>query len=286
MDLVVLTVLNGISLGSVLFLLACSLSLILGVMGILNLSQGALYMIGGYIGWTLAIECELSFFLAALGAAVAVGLIALAMERGFLRYLYGQLNEQVLLTVGFIYIFTNASLWIWGPNPKAPFTASLLSGSFRIMGWQYPIVRVAIILMGLFLGTGLWWLQEKTRLGAMLRAGMENQEMAMALGINLDRLFAAVFCLGGSMAGLAGVIGAQMLGVYLELSWDVLLYALIVVVIGGMGSVQGAFLGAMLIGLIDAFGKTVFPQFAAYTAYMAMVLLLLIRPRGILGRTV
>ncbi len=286
MDMVVLNLLNGISFGSVLFLLACGLSLILGVMGILNLAHGALYMIAGYVGWSVAVRYGLNFGLAVLAGGVAAGLVGLLMERGFLRHLYRQLNEQVLLTIGFIYIFMNLSLWVWGPTPKAPFAPSFLSGSFHIMGWSYPSVRIAIILIGLVFAVGLWWLQDKTRLGAIVRAGMEDKEMAMGLGINMDRVFTLVFFFGAFTAGLAGVIGAQLLGVYLNLGWDILLYALIVVVVGGMGSVQGALLGAILIGLIDAFGKALFPEFAMYTIYLAMVIILLARPRGLLGRRI
>jgi len=286
MDVVVLNALNGISFGSILFLLACGFSIILGVMGILNLTHGALFMVGGYVGWSVAMQCGLNFWLAILAGAGAAGLVGLVIERGFLRYLYRQLNEQVLLTIGFIYILENLSLWIWGPSPKAPFVPSLLSGSFNIMGWPYPTVRIAIILTGLVLAVGLWWLQDKTRLGAIIRAGMEDKEMVMGLGINLDRLFTIVFCFGAFTAGLAGLIGAQMLGVYLALSWDVLLYALIVVVIGGVGSVQGALLGAMLIGLIDTFGKALFPGLAMYTIYLAMITILLVRPRGLLGKAI
>lgn len=286
MDVVVLNALNGILFGSILFLLASGLSLILGVMGILNLSHGALFMIGGYVGWSVAIRHGLNFGFALVAGAVAAGLVGLVMERGFLRYLYRQLNEQVLLTIGFIYILTNLSLWIWGPSPKAPFVPSLLSGSFNIMGWPYPTVRIAIILTGLVLAIGLWWLQDKTRIGAIIRAGMEDKEMVMGLGINLDRLFTAVFFLGAFTAGLAGVVGAQLLGVNLSLGWEILLYALVVVVVGGMGSVQGAFLGAMLIGFIDTFGKVLFPEFATYTIYLAMITILLARPRGLLGRPI
>ena len=286
MDVVVLNALNGIMFGSILFLLASGLSIILGVMGILNLSHGALFMIGGYVGWSVAIRYGLNFGFALGAGAVAAGLVGLVIERGFLRYLYRQLNEQVLLTIGFIYILTNLSLWIWGPSPKPPFAPSFLCGSFEIMGWPYPTVRIGIIITGLVLAVGLWWLQDKTRIGAIIRAGMEDKEMVMGLGINLDRLFTAVFFLGAFTAGLAGVVGAQLLGVNLSLGWEILLYALVVVVIGGMGSVQGAFLGAMLIAFIDTFGKVLFPEYATYTIYLAMIAILLVRPRGLLGRQI
>ena len=283
-QMVILNLLNGITFGSVLFLIASGLSLVLGVMGIVNLAHGVLYMVAGYVGWSVAVQYGLNFGLAVLAGGIAAGLLGLLMERRFLYHLYRQENEQVLLTIGFVYIFTNLSLWIWGPSPKAPFAPSFLSGSFPILGWSYPIVRIAIILIGLASAAGLWWLQDKTRLGAVVRAGMEDKEMAMALGVNMDKVSALVFSLGAFTAGVAGVIGAELLGVNLSLGWDILFYALIVVIVGGMGSVQGALLGAMLIGVIDAFGKAVFPEFASYTIYLTMIVMLLVRPSGLLRR--
>lgn len=284
MQNILLNLLNGISFGSILFLLASGLSIILGVMGILNLAHGALYMLGAYIGWTLAVRCGLNFALAILGGGVGAGLVALAIYHGVLRHLYRRLNQQVLVTIGFIYILTNLSIWVWGPAPRAPFTASVLTGSFHIAGALYPVARMTIIVIALALAVGLWWLQDKTRVGAIVRAGMDDKEVTTGLGINLGRVSIAVFFLGSLVAGIAGVIGAQLLGVNAGLSWDVLLLAIVVVVVGGMGSVQGALVGSMLIGLVDAFGKALFPQLAMFTVYIAMIIILLVRPSGLLGR--
>jgi branched-chain amino acid transport system permease protein len=284
--ILLLNLLNGISFGSILFLLASGLSLILGVMGILNLAHGALYMVGAYVGWSLAVQCGLNFGLAVLAGGATAGLVALAIHQGLLRHLHGQLDQQVLLTIGLIYILTNLCLWIWGPMPRAPFTAAFLAGSLEIGDWYYPVARLVIILIGLALAGGLWWLQDKTRVGAIVRAGMDDRATTMALGINLELVSTIIFLLGGFLAGFAGVVGAQLLGVYSTLSWDVLLLAIVVVVVGGMGSVQGALIGAMLIGLIDAFGKALFPDFGMFTFYLAMIIILLIRPSGLLGRKV
>lgn len=281
-----LSLLNGISFGTILFLLASGFSLILGVMGILNLAHGALYMIGAYVGWSLAVRYGLNFPLAVLAGGVAAGLVGLIIERGFLRHLYRQLTQQVLLTIGFVYILTDLSQWFWGPLARGPFTAPFLSGSFPIMSWSYPTARVAIIFMGLILAVGLWWLQDKTRYGAIVRAGMDDKQMTMGLGINVERVSTIVFFVGAFIAGFAGVTGAQLLGVNLNLGWEVLLLSLIVVVVGGMGSVQGALLGGMLIGLIDAFGRALFPELASFTMYLAMIIILLVRPHGLLRRGV
>jgi branched-chain amino acid transport system permease protein len=284
MDVWVISLLNGISFGTVLFLLASGLSLILGVMGILNLTHGALYMIGAYVGWSLAEQYGFNFGMAVLASGVSAGLIGLVIERIFLRHLYRQLNEQVLLTFGFVYIITNLTQWVWGPVPRAPFTASFLSGSFNIGIWSYPAARISIILIGLVLAVGLWWLQDRTRVGAIVRAGMDDKEMTMGLGINLGRVSTAVFFLGAFIAGCAGIIGAQLLGAHLLLSTDILLLALVVVIVGGVGSVQGALLGAMLIGIIDAFGKALFPELAMFMIYLVMIIILLIKPTGLMGK--
>lgn len=268
----------------VLFLLTIGLSLTLGLMGIINLAHGVLFMVGGYVGWTVAVQLGLNYWLAVLAGGIVAGLVGLAIERGFLRYLYKLMNEQVMLTIGFIYILTNLSLWVWGGLPRAPFTASVLSGSFPIGGWEYPIHRIATIGIGLIFVIGLWWLLEKTRVGAIVRAGMDDKEMTAGLGINLGRVTYLVFFLGAFLAGIAGVIGAQMLAVNLAMGWDILLLALIVLVVGGIGSMPGALLGAMVIGLINAFGIALFPEIAMFLMYLVMIIILLVKPSGLLPR--
>ncbi len=284
MDFFVLNLLNGIAFGFILFLLASGLSLALGVMGVLNLAHGALYMVGGFVGWTIAMRYGLNFGLAVLAGAIAGGLLGLVMERGFFRYLYGRLNEQVLLTFGFIYILRNLTRWIWGPIPRAPFTAPFLSGSFPIMGYTYPFSRIATIFIGIILAIGLWWLLERTRIGATIRAGVDDREMTMGLGINVGLVSTAVFSLGAFIAGGAGIIGAHLFGVNLELAIDILLYAVIVVVIGGMGSIPGALLGSMVIGIVDSFIKGLNPELGYFSIYFIMIIILLIKPMGLLGK--
>lgn len=285
MELVVLNILNGISFGAILFLLCSGLSLIFGVMGILNLSHGALYMIGAYVGWTIAVQEGLNFWLAVLAGGGVAGLLGLIMERGFFRHLHGMINEQVLLTFGFIYILTNLGLWIWGGVPRAPFTAPGLTGSIEIMGdWTYSKARLVITGIGIILGVALWWLQTKTRIGIIIRAGMDNKEMTVGLGINYEAVAAAVFVLGCFLAGGAGVIGAYLFGVQLELGLSILLLAIVVVVVGGTGSVQGALVGGILIGLIISFGKALFPEISMFLVYLTMIIILLIKPSGIMGK--
>jgi len=268
----------------VLFLLTIGLSITLGLMGIVNLAHGVLFMVGGFVGFTVAVIYGLNYWLAVLLGGLAAGLIGLGIERGFLRFQYKQANEQVMLTIGFIYILTNLSQWVWGGEFRAPFTAPFLSGSINIIGWQYPIYRLFTIGIGLVLCVVLWWLQEKTKVGAIVRAGMDNREMIVGLGINLERVNYIVFFLGAFIAGVAGVIGAQLLGVKLGMGWDILLFAMIVLVIGGIGSIQGALAGALVIGIIDAFGKALFPDLAMFLMYSVMIIVLLVRPSGLLPR--
>jgi branched-chain amino acid transport system permease protein len=283
MEFFILNLLNGVAFGSILFLLASGLSLALGVMGILNLAHGSLYMVGAYVGWTIAVNQGLNFWLAVLVGAITGGLLGLIMERGFFRYLHGRLNEQVLLTFGFIYILTNLTQWIWKPIPKAPFTAPFLAGSFPVGDYTYPYCRIATIVIGIILAIGLWWLLERTRTGAVIRAGMDDKEMTAGLGINVALVSTAVFSLGAFIAGAAGVLGANLFGVNLDLGLNILLYALIVVVIGGMGSIPGALLGSMIIGVVDSFIKGLNPELGYFSIYLIMIIILLIKPMGLLG---
>jgi len=286
MDWFVINLINGISYGMVLFLIASGMSIVFGAMGIINLAHGALYMVGAYAGWTVAVKWGAGFGLGLLAGGLAAGLVGLAIERGLLRHLYKKPNEQVLLTFGFVYILANLCLWIWGGWPRMPFTANFLTGSMEILGRAYPKARVAVIVVGLVLAIGLWWLQEKTRMGAIVRAGMDDKEMTMGLGINLERAFALIFFVSAFIAGSAGVIGAQLLGVHNALGMDILLLALIVIIVGGVGSIQGALLGGILIGVIDVFGKAIFPQLAMFTMYLTMIIVIIVRPAGLLGRKI
>ena len=278
-------ILNGLSFGLILFLIASGLSLILGTMGILNLAHGAFYMLGAYFGLTM-IAFGLNFWLAALVGGIFAALVGLVMERGFLRYLYKMFNEQVLITFGFLYIFTNVALWVWGPWPKMGNPPDFLSGSIGLGQFAFPVYRIALIILGLIIAGGLYWFQEKTRYGAIIRAGMDDKEMTTGLGINYALTCSAVFILGIFIAGLAGSIGSPVLGAYLGAGMDTLTLAMIVVVVGGMGTVQGTLLGALVIGLVDTLGKALFPELAMFTVYLAMVIMLVVKPSGLLGRKV
>jgi branched-chain amino acid transport system permease protein len=275
---------NGLAFGMILFLIAAGLSLIMGVMGILNLAHGALYMVGGYIGWTVAVHVDMGFWAGALAAALCVAVVGFALERLLLRRLHGRFDEQVLATLGVTYILTNAVIWIWGAEPKVPFAPSVFGGSTSLFGERYATVRIALIVIGLVLAVALWWLQDRTRLGAMVRAGMDDAQMSRAMGINVGAISAAVFAFGSLVVGFSGVLGQQIIGVNPDLGLSMLLLALVVLIVGGVGSVQGALLGAVLIGLVNSYGTALFPALAAFLPYAAMILVLVVRPHGLLGR--
>lgn len=282
--MVVIDLLNGLAFGLVLFLIAAGLSLIMGVMGILNLAHGSMYMIGGYIGWTMAVDYNIGFWASALVAAVAVGAIGLLLERVLFRRLHGRFDNQVLATLGLIYVIANATTWIWSAEPRAPYTPSILRGSIQIFDQNYAKIRIGLIVIGLVLAIALWWLQDRTRLGAMVRAGMDDRDMTRAMGVNVGAVSAAVFVIGSCVVGLSGVLGQQIIGLNPQLGTDMLLLALVVLIVGGVGSVQGALLGAILIGMVNSFGQALFPEIASYLPYAAMIVVLAIRPSGLLGR--
>ena len=275
-----INLLNGLSFGAVLFLLASGLSLILGLMGVLNLAHGALFLFGAYVGVSLARE-GYHFILAALGGGLSAALIGFAKERWFLRHLHGHILEQVLISFGFIYILTNAATWIWGTLPQIVTTP--ISGAIHIGELSFPYYRLVIVVAGVVIGLGLY-LFNRTRIGAMIRAGMDNREMTMGLGINIGLIFTLVFCLGSFIAGFAGILGVPIVGAYPEVAMDALLLALIVVVVGGTGSIPGAALASLIVGLLDAFSKAFYPGLAYFAVYLALILVLLFKPSGLLGR--
>lgn len=284
-DALLVNFLIGLSLGSILFLLGTGLSLTMGLMRIANLAHGGLYMVGAYVGLAVA-KLTGNFALGILAGGACAGLVGLIIEMGFLRRLYKRELDQVLLTIGFIYVLTNLIQWIWGAYPMSGIVPSFLSGSIPVSGITFPVFRLAIIVFGLIAAAGLWLFQEKTRVGAIIRAGMDDKEMTMGLGINLKVVFTGVFALGAFVAGFCGLIGAPFLGINLSLGWDALLLAMIVVIIGGTGSIQGALIGGIVIGLVDAYGKAFFPNFAYFSMYLVLIIILLFRPSGLLGKAI
>jgi branched-chain amino acid transport system permease protein len=274
---------NGVSYGALLFLVGSGLSLIFGVMRIVNLSHGSYFLLGGYVAlsviWTTG-----SWVLSLPVAALAIAMIGLLMERIFLRPLGFDPLRQVLLTVGFAFLFQQAALDIWTGNNFDINPPDVLTQSVAVGGIYLPLYRVFMIASALIIGTILWLAMEKTRMGAAVRATVDDAQMARGVGIDTSRISMFVFGLGAFLAALGGVIGGAFLGIYPGLDFEILPIAFAVVIIGGMGSLGGAAIGALLVGLADNFGKALFPEISYFTLYAPMALILAIRPTGLFGR--
>jgi branched-chain amino acid transport system permease protein len=278
-----LQLLNGLSLGALLFMVASGFSLIFGLMRVANLSHGALYLISGYIGLTV-IRATGSFLIgiaAAAGAAIALSLI---IKEGFLRFVEGRELSQVLLTVGLAFVIGDLCLAIWGGVPTLIPIPAFLQGSFDLGIVSYPRYRLFLIGVGALIAFGLWALLERTPWGAVIRAGVDDLEMVSALGINIHRVFRLAFLLAALLVGLAGVLGGALLGLYPGGDSDILLTSLVVVIVGGLGSLKGALLGSLLAGFLEAMGKALLPELAYFILFAPMVLILAFRPYGLLGR--
>ncbi len=275
--------LNSLALGGVLFTLAAGFSLIFGLMRIANLSHGAYFMFGAYLGLAL-LDKGYGFWTAALAGALGVGLLGGLVERVILRRLAGNSLGQVLATLGVAFVIADGSLWLWGGDPRPVSAPELLSGGVQFFGMTFPLYRLAVVVMSVLIALGLWLLLDKTRLGVMIRASVDDRQMAQGVGVPATRLFTIVFCLGAALAGLGGVLASPILSVYPGLDADMLPLALVVVILGGLGSLAGAFVGSFIIGFIYSFGQVLFPDLAYIILFLPMVLILAVRPRGLFGR--
>ena len=270
---------NGISYGALLFLLGSGLSLIFGVMRIVNLSHGSYFLLGGYVALSVILATG-SWALAIPIAALSLALVGLVMERIFLRPLGFDPLRQVLLTVGFAFLFQQAALDIWGGDNKDIVPPAILTRTAIVGGLHLPGYRVFMIAVATAIGLILWSVMEHTRLGAAVRATVDDAQMARGVGIDTSRISMFIFALGAFLAALGGVIGGGFLGVYPGLDFQILPIAFAVVIIGGMGSLGGAAIGALLVGIADNFGKALFPEVSYFTLYAPMA----VRPTGLFGR--
>ncbi|HWH41270.1 MAG TPA: branched-chain amino acid ABC transporter permease [Usitatibacter sp.] len=275
--------LNSLALGGLLFILSAGFSLIFGLMRIANLSHGAYFMLGAYVGLTL-LQRGVNFWLAALAAGAAIAILGGLVERIVLRQLAGRTLSQVLATLGIAFIIADACLWIWSGDPIPLTGPASLRGAVPVLGTHFPLYRLGVIGIAAVIALALWLLVEKTRIGAMIRAGVDDLDMARAVGIPVKALFTAVFCLGSALAGLGGVIAGPILSVYPGLDADMLPLALVVVILGGVGSLGGAVLGSIVIGFIYTFGNALLPDLAYVILFLPMVIVLVARPRGLFGR--
>lgn len=300
MSLVIEQALNGVQFGVMLFLLAAGLTLIFGIMGVINLAHGSLYMIGAFALAYVANKTG-SFLLAAPAGLLAAGAAGMLMEYFVIRKLYARDHlDQVLATFGLILFFNQASVLLFGRQPLFVQIPEFLSGSVLILdGVRYPVYRLVIIVAGLITAVGLYLLIARTRLGMLIRAGATNRDMVRALGVDIRILYTILFGLGAMLAGLAGVMAGPILSVQVGMGEQVLILTFVVVVIGGVGSVRGAFVGAMIVGVVDTMMRAFLPQMfrqimtgpdadalaaglSAMGVYMLMALVLLIKPKGLL----
>jgi branched-chain amino acid transport system permease protein len=302
MDYLLLQMLNGVQLGLLMFLLAAGLTLTFGIMDLVNLAHGSLYMMGAYIAWTL-IGWTDSFVLGALLALPATFLLGVVVEATVMRRLYARDHlDQVLATFGLILFFNELVRAVWGPAGKSIAVPAFLARTVEILpGVPYPAYRFAIIVTGAAVAALLAWLVARTRLGMLIRAGASNRRMIGALGVNIELLFSLVFGLGAVFAGLAGLMAAPLSSVKIGMGDDILIVAFVIIVIGGIGSIKGAFVAAMVVGQIDIIGRAFLPDLlktflsnsAASSAapaisqvlvYIVMAGVLVWRPTGLFGQ--
>jgi branched-chain amino acid transport system permease protein len=284
MSSAVLQAVNGISLAALLFLLASGFTLTFGLMRVVNMAYGAYYLLGGYVGYTVA-RASGSFVLAVIAGGLAIVVLGYLVDRFLIRRTGGNHLAQVLLTVGVAFVIGEACLAIWGGDSLKVAIPSWLRGPVELPGGLvYPKYRFVLILFGVATALSLWLLYRKTQIGAVVRAGVDDREMVNGLGINVDLLFVLVSALASFFAGVAGVVGGAFLTLSPGAEWDILVLALVVVIIGGLGSLEGAILGSLIVGLLDAYGRWLLPEFSYFVLFGPMAVLLLFRVTGIFGK--
>lgn len=272
--------LNSVAFGGLLFLLSSGFSLIFGLMRMPNLAHGAFFMLGAYFGATF-MNWGINFWVAALLAGLAVGALGIILERGLLRKLAGNAQGQVLVTLGVSFIIADVCLMVWTGDPVPVPAPQWARAPIFLMGYAFPTYRLVVLVVAVVAAVLLHLLMERTRLGAMIRAGVDDMEMARGVGIRVSLLFMMVFLLGAALAGLGGTIGGPIMQAYPGLDQDMLPLALVVVILGGVGSLMGAFVGSFAVGFIYNFGTALFPDFAYVILFLPMVAVLVLMPDGL-----
>ena len=283
MEFWVIQFFNGLSYAALLFLLGGGLTLIFGVMRVINIAQGSFFMVGGYISYSI-ISLTGNFYLAILIACLAIGLLGMIIERFSLRRLTGANLRNMLATMGIALFLQDSSLLIWGGDPLSLSVPDFLSGTVKIGDLYFPTLLIFIIGEATLIFIVQMLFQRKTRLGAMVRASIDNPETAEGLGINVPLVRMGVFGLGALVTAFGGVTGCAFMSIYPGLDFEMLVFAFVVVILGGMGSIPGAFIGAIIVGLMDNFGKALFPELSYFTVFAPMALMLAIRPMGLFGK--
>lgn len=278
-----LLILNGLSHGALLFIMASGLTLAFGLMRVVNLAHGAFYLWGGYIGITVFRNTG-NWWLSALAGGLSIAAIGLIKERLLLKWVRGNVLSESLMTIGLATILADLALGLWGGDPLSIRVPRELNPRVELLGIVYPGFRLLIIGMAAAIALGLWLLLTKTKLGALIRAGVDDRETTAALGVNIYLLFTLVFMLSAFLAGFAGVVGGTFLGIAPGVDSQTLTLALVVIIIGGMGSLSGAAIGAVATGLVLSFGRAYIPELSFFLAFAPMAIVLAIRPQGLFGR--
>ncbi len=278
-----IALLNCLAFGGLLFLLSAGYSLIFGLMRIPNMAHGTAFLLGGYVGIALS-DAGAPFTLAVVGAGATVGLLGLAIEQTVLRRLAGQESAEVLATIGVGLVGSNICLLIWGGDPVQFAAPAVLQGSVREFGMIFPTYRLFLTVLALVVAVALYLLIDRTKLGAMIRAAVDDREMARAVGIPVSRLFALVFASGSFLVGAAGALSVPVLSAYPGLDSTMLLFALMVVIIGGAGSLVGAMVGSLIVSTLYTLGPALVPNFSYGVLFLPMAAVLIVRPRGLFGR--
>ena len=286
MKLFFLTIMNGLTLAALYFLVASGFTIVFGLMRNVNMAHGALYLLGAYIGFDVA-ESTGSWLLGAAGGFVSMAIVGLLLQVFIFRFMEGQELRQTLVTIGISIILADIMLAVWGGVTYQFEIPDALYGVTRLpLVKVYNIYRLVILLIAIVIGLTLWFFLNKTRVGMMIRAGVDDRDMLTATGVNVHRVFAIVFTIGAGLAGFAGVVGGSALSIAPGEDLRYLLASLVVVIVGGMGSVGGAAVGALLIGLAEQFGLAYSPTYGVVYTFIIMVLVLAFRPRGLFGRSV
>jgi branched-chain amino acid transport system permease protein len=278
------TLLNSLTLASLYFLVASGFTLVFGLMRNVNLAHGSLYLVGAYVGWVVG-EQSGSWALAVAAGFMTAAFIGLLLQMVVFRHMQGQDLRQTLVTIGLSIVLADVMLWIFGGEIYTFEPPRWIYGSTVLpLVEKFPTYRLAVSVMALAIGVALWWFLARTRVGMMIRAGVDDRGMLAASGVNVQRLFAVTFAIGAGLAGLAGVVGGSALSISPGEDTRYLLASLVVVIVGGMGSVGGAAIGALLIGSAEQFGLAYAPTYSVVFTFLIMVLVLAFRPRGIMGR--
>ena len=275
--------LNGVSFAALLFLLSSGFTLAFGLMKVVNIAHGSLFMLGAYVA-LMVFGLTDSFVLAMLAGALSVGIFGALVEEYLLKYFHLKDLPQILLTMGLAYVIQQSSLIFWGGEPMVMATPEWLRGAAKMGVVYYPKYRLFVIVVASLVALALWLLLAKSRIGAHVRACVDDEEMARAMKINTRRLFFVMFGFSALLAGFGGAISAPYVGAYPGLDFEILPLALVVVIIGGLGSLGGAVLGSLFVGVVDALGKAMFPELSYFTLFVPMIIILAIKPTGLFGR--